>query len=36
MGPNQTYDLFLSKGNNNQNEKTTYGLKEKICKQCNW
>ena len=32
MGPNQTYTLFHSKGNHKQNEKTTYGLGENICK----
>ena len=32
MGPNQTYKLLQSKGNRKQNEKTTYGLGENICK----
>ena len=32
MGPNQTYKLLYSKGNHKQNEKTTYGLGENICK----
>ena len=36
MGPNQTYKLLLSKGNHKQNEKTTYGLGENICKWCDW
>ena len=30
--PNQTYKLLHSKGNHKQNEKTTYGLGENICK----
>ena len=34
MGPNQTYKLLHSKRNCKQNEKTTYGLGENICKQC--
>ena len=29
MGPNQTYKLLHSKGNHKQNEKTTYGMREK-------
>ena len=33
MGPNQTYKLLHSKGNHQQNEKTTYGLRENICDQ---
>ena len=36
MGPNQTYKLLYSKINHKQNEKTTYGLGENICKRCNW
>ena len=32
MGPDQTYKLLHSKGNHKQNEKTTYGLRENICK----
>ena len=36
MGPNQTYKLLHSKGNHQQNEKTTYGMGENICKQYNW
>ena len=36
MGPNQTYKLLHSKGNHKQNEKTTYGLGENICKQYDW
>ena len=35
MGPNQTCKLFSSKGNHKQNEKRTYRMGEKICKQCN-
>ena len=34
MGPNQTYKLLHSKGNNKQKEKTTYRMGENICKQC--
>ena len=34
MAPNQTCKLLHSKGNHNQNEKTTYGLGENICEQC--
>ena len=34
MGPSQTYKLLHSEGNHNQNEKTTYGMGEKICKKC--
>ena len=34
MGPNQTYNLLHNKGNNKQNEKTTYRLGEIICKWC--
>ena len=34
-GPNQTYKLLHSKGNHNQNEKTTYRMGENICKWCN-
>ena len=36
MGPNQTYKLLPSKGNHKQNEKTTYGMGENICKWCDW
>ena len=36
MGPNQTCKLLYRKGNYKQNEKTTYGLGENICKWCNW
>ena len=32
MGPNQAYKLLYSKRNHKQNEKTTYGLGENICK----
>ena len=35
MEPNQTYKLLHSKGNHQQNKKTTYRLGENICKQCN-
>ena len=31
---NQTYKFLHTKGNDKQNEKTTYGLGENICKQC--
>ena len=34
MGPNQMYKLLHSKGNHKQNEKTTYGLGENVCNQC--
>ena len=36
MGPKQTYKLLHSKGNHKQNEKTTYGLRENICKWWDW
>ena len=36
MEPNQAYKLLHSKGNHKQNEKTTSGLGEDICKQCDW
>ena len=36
MRPNETSKLLHSKGNHEQNEKTTYGMREDICKQCNW
>ena len=32
MGSNQTYKLLHSNGDHEQNEKTTYGLGENICK----
>ena len=32
MGPNQTYKFLYSKGNHKQNENTTNGLGENICK----
>ena len=35
MGPNQTYRLLHSKGNHKQHEKTTYRVRENICKWCN-
>ena len=34
MGPSQTYKLWHSRGNHPQNEKTTYGMGENICKSC--
>ena len=34
MRPNQTLKLLLSKGNHKQNEKTTCGMGENICKRC--
>ena len=34
MGPNQTHKLLHSKRNHKQNEKTTHGLGENICKWC--
>ena len=34
MGPNQIYKLLPSKWNHKQREKTTYGMGENICKQC--
>ena len=34
MGPNQTYKPLHSKVNHKENEKTTYGLGENICKWC--
>ena len=34
MGPNQTYKLVHRKHNHKQNERTTYGLGEIICKWC--
>ena len=33
MAPNQTYKFLHSEGNHKQNEKTTYGTGENICKQ---
>ena len=36
MGFNQTCKLIYSKENHKQNEKTTYGLGENICKWCDW
>ena len=32
MRPNQTYKLLHNKGNHKQNEKTSYGMGENICK----
>ena len=34
MRPTQTYKLLHSKGNHKQSERTRYGLRENICKQC--
>ena len=34
MGPNETNKCLHSK-ENQQNKKTTYGMRENICKQCN-
>ena len=34
MGPKQTYKLLHFKGNHKENEKTTYGMGENICKRC--
>ena len=36
MGPNQTYKLLHSQGNQKQNKKTTYRMGENICKGCDW
>ena len=36
MGPEQTYKLLHRKGYHKPNEKTTFGMGEYICKQCNW
>ena len=35
MGPNQTYKLLHSKENINKIKKTTYKMRENICKLCN-
>ena len=35
MGPNQTYKLLHSKGNQKQSEKAVYGMGENICKKYN-
>ena len=35
MGPNQTDNFLHSKGNHKENTKTTYGMGENSCKQCN-
>ena len=37
MGPKQTYKLLHSKGNykQQQQQKTSYGMGENSCKQCN-
>ena len=35
MGPNETWKLLHSKGNQKQNEKTTHRMRENTCKQCN-
>ena len=34
MGPEWTYKLLHSKGNHEQNEKTTHKMGENICSQC--
>ena len=34
MEPNQIYKPMHNKENHKQNNKTTYGLGENICKQC--
>ena len=34
MEPNQIYKLLHSKGNHKQNTKTTFGMRENICKWC--
>ena len=34
MGPNQTDKFLHSKGNNKQNENTTYLMGETVCNQC--
>ena len=34
MEPNQTHKPFRSRGNHKQNEKTTYRMRENICKWC--
>ena len=36
MGPIQNLKLLYSKGNHQQNEKTTYSIGKNICKWCNW
>ena len=36
MGPKHTYKLLHRKGNHKPNEKTTFGMREYICKQCSW
>ena len=36
MRPNKTDKLLHSKGKHKQNEKTTFRLRENICKQCDW
>ena len=35
MRPSQTQQAFAQQRNHKQNEKTTYGTKENICKCCN-
>ena len=34
MGPNQTCNIWPSKGNHKQNGKTAYGLGDEIRKSC--
>ena len=36
MGPNQTYKLLHSQGNQKQNKKTTYRMGENIYKWWDW
>ena len=36
MGPSQIYKLLHSKGNHQQNKKSTKGMGENICKWCDW
>jgi len=36
MGPNQTSEFLHSKGNPKQNEKTTHGMGENLCKWIDW
>ena len=35
MRPSQTQQAFAQQRNHKQNEKTTYGTRENICKCCN-
>ena len=36
MGPNKTYKILHSKGNNKQDKKTTHRLGENTGQQCHW